>query len=195
MRSGRASYALGAVVLAGELMAVALALKVLGWALVVGPVLTRWYVVAGFAILALVLAAMLSAKRWVRAIGVVATVPIWLLGGLTVLALLVIGGVPLPVQRVPAPESPPYELVVRESRDWIDPIYDLSVETAGPIGISWSAGCVNGDYQGLDDVRWTSAGELVVTIDSGDEPDVATVIVDPATGRVVGSLSPALRRC
>jgi hypothetical protein len=197
MLSGRASYQFGGAVLAGVLAVLAVAVKLVGCTVVLGPVRVGWYLPALGAILALVGAAALAAPTWLQVVGLTMLVPAVPLAGLAMggLALAGFGAVPMPVQRTAAPEWPRRELVIREWLDVIDPMYDLSVETPGVIGLGWPVGCVNGDYQSLLDARWLAAGELAVTVDSGDGPEVVTVMVDRVTGKVAGVVPEVLRHC
>lgn len=185
MRTERASFFWGAGAFSLACGALAIIMRLAGVGLAVGPIVVRWYLLALCAGLSGLLMALLARRTWVQVLGALAMVPvlgILALGGLTLLGS---GAIPsLPVQRLDAPEARPYSVVVRESRDWIDPMYDLTVEGTGPIAQSWYVGCINGDFESLQDLRWRSAEEFVVVVGSGDDSTTHVVRVDRSSGRV-----------
>ncbi len=196
LRTERASYFWGAggVALACAIAAVLLRLSDMG--LAIGPVVVRWYLLALGAVFATVLMPILARRTWVQVLGAVAMTPLVLATGLAGFTLLAFGGIPsLPSQKLVAPDKRPYAAVVRESRELIDPIYNVSIDGTALVGSSWHIACVNGDYQELVDLRWRSPEELVVTVDSGDGPLATIVRVDPALGRPVGPVPELLDNC
>ncbi len=100
----------------------------------------------------------------------------------------------LPTQRVHAPGSP-HSVVVRESYDVIDTFHNVRIEGAWPIGPSWYVGCVNGDFQQLEDLSWRSPTELVLTVDTGEGKQGVVVSVDDLTGRVTSGTPDVLGFC
>lgn len=196
VRTERATYFWGACGVALACVIAAGILRLSGLGLAVGPVVVRWYLLALGAVFATVLMPILARRTWVQVIGAVAMTPLVLAVGLAGLTLLAFGGIPsLPIENLVAPDNRPYAAVVRESRDLIDPIYDVSIDGIAPVGPSWHIACVNGDYQELVDLRWRSPEELVVAVDSGDGPTAVSVRVDPALGRPVGPLPELLDNC
>lgn len=196
MRTDRARqlWAAGVVGLLGAVAAVLL--RVAGCSLVVGPLAIRWHYFAVAAVFAVVAMATLATRRWVRVLGAGCLVVLTCMSMLTGCALVMSDAIPsLPTRRVDAPGDGPYSLVVRESRDWIDSLYRISVDSRWVIGPGWEVGCVNGDYQDLVDLGWRSPTELTVTVDSGDGEETATVVVSQRTGRVTGRVPDLLRSC
>jgi hypothetical protein len=86
-------------------------------------------------------------------------------------------------------------VVVRESHDVIDTFHNVRIEGAWPIGPSWHVGCVNGDFQQLEDLSWRSPTELVLTVDTGEGKQGVVVSVDDLTGRVTSGTPDVLGFC
>lgn len=82
-----------------------------------------------------------------------------------------------------------YVLVVDHWSAMIDPMWDLVLEQrSGATSRYWRFGCVNGDYDELQSVRWVSGNELAITVD-GEEERVRITADGP------GPVDPALRSC
>lgn len=74
-----------------------------------------------------------------------------------------------------------YRLVVHRG-GFFDPIYFLSVEQqSGPLSRSWYLGCLDGDYDWIEEARWEQPG-LFRMVTSGEE-HVIQIRVNPTTGR------------
>ncbi len=175
--------------------ALAVLLRWLHADIVLGPVRLGWPVFVAIAVVAVAASPLLSERHWIRTLGAIATSLVLAFGGLVGLALVLSGAVPaIQSREVPSPEPGRYRVVVRESRDWIDPRYELSVEGGTVLPLSWRVGCVNGDYLELADLRWRSATELEVVVE-GAKTHAAIVSIEPGTGRVVGAVPRQLRSC
>lgn len=171
-------------------------LRFVGFGVAAGPFVIRWHYFGLAALFAFAVMAILATRRWVQVLGVAGLVALLSICMVAGCALLLSGALPsLPTRRIEAPGGQPYSVVVRESRDWIDPLYEISVDSSWPVGLSWSVGCVNGDYQDLVDLTWRSPTELAVTVDSGDGDHVVVVSVSKMTGRIVSRVPAELHSC
>lgn len=82
-----------------------------------------------------------------------------------------------------------YVLVVEHWSAMIDPMWDLVLEQkAGVTSRYWRFGCINGDYDQLNSVRWVSGNELAITVEDGEKR-----VKIGADGP--GPVDPALRSC
>lgn len=83
-------------------------------------------------------------------------------------------------QSYPAPDAS-YRLVVHEG-GFFDPIYFLSIEQqAGPLSRSWYVGCLDGDYDWIEEAGWESPSLFAASTSGEDEP--IRIQVDPASGQ------------
>ena len=83
-------------------------------------------------------------------------------------------------QSYTAPDAD-YRLVVHQG-GFFDPIYFLSIEQqTGPLSRSWYVGCLDGDYDWIEEARWESPGLFLARTSGEDEP--IRIQVDPASGQ------------
>lgn len=97
-------------------------------------------------------------------------------------------------QKYPSPDGT-HALVVVSEVDMIDTYYHLEIRRgSGLTERSWAAGCVNGDWDSIEDVRWVSPS--VVEIDTSSHNGATHRIeIDPESGRRLTPIPEALRSC
>lgn len=88
------------------------------------------------------------------------------------------------VESYPAPQA--QHRVVVHRGGFFDPIYFLSIEQqTGFAARSWYLGCLDGDYDWIEEAGWIEPGVFEMVTSGDDHP--IRIVVDPTTGQPIAS--------
>lgn len=75
-------------------------------------------------------------------------------------------------ERYPSPEGD-RTLIIRTYSEWIDPMYPLQLQHGW---FTQDLGCVNGDYSGINSVKWLNNTTLLLNLSDGGDADIPVVV-------------------